>query len=234
MVDAFYDVLTIGFKQFIPLKNKSYNSHPPWYSKNLSNLKNRMSRAHKEYKRTGLGADHIRYCSLRNQFDTTRSRAYNSYLDETQVKLIADPSKFWSYVNSMKKTVGYPSYMHLNGDGTTNMELKCDLFARFFKGVFVDGDSDRDHTFGLNKKVDIGFISLNEEIVLQAMNNINVSKGDGPDNISQMFLRKCSNMLVSPLLQIFNMSLNSSFPSRWKESYVVPIFKSGSRSNVEC
>ncbi|KAG4068527.1 hypothetical protein HA402_004868 [Bradysia odoriphaga] len=30
------------------------------------------------------------------------------------------------------------------------------------------------------------------------------------------------------------MSLEGEFPTRWKESYVVPIFKDGSRSDVEC
>jgi len=30
------------------------------------------------------------------------------------------------------------------------------------------------------------------------------------------------------------LSLSSVFPDRWKESYVVPIFKNGSRSDVEC
>lgn len=33
---------------------------------------------------------------------------------------------------------------------------------------------------------------------------------------------------------IFNLSQSSAFLTRWKESYVLSIFKSGSRSDVEC
>lgn len=171
---------------------------------------------------------------MRNEFDAARSRAYDLYLDEVQTKLIADPSKFWTYVNSAKKTVGYPGYMHLGDNGTTNMQTKCDLFASFFKDVFVNDENDQDHVFGLRKQVDIGMISLDEGKVQEAMKKIDVSKGDGPDNISPMLLRRCSNALSMPLLHIFNLSLRSTFPTSWKESYVVPIFKAGSRSDVEC
>lgn len=40
--------------------------------------------------------------------------------------------------------------------------------------------------------------------------------------------------MCSPLLHIFNLSLPGVFPNKWKESYVDPIFKEGSRSDVEC
>lgn len=52
--------------------------------------------------------------------------------------------------------------------------------------------------------------------------------------ISPLFLKKCSDTFCTPLLRIFNLSLTIGFLVRWKGSYVVPIFKSGSRSDVEC
>lgn len=87
---------------------------------------------------------------------------------------------------------------------------------------------------GLPKRVDIGSLHLNESQVLSALNGIDTTKGDGPDNISPLFLKKCADTLCAPLLRIFNLSLSKGFPNRWKESYVVPIFKSGSRSDIEC
>lgn len=135
VVDCFYDILHVGFKRFVPLKVKASNSRPPWYSKNLLNLKNRMSRAHKKFKSTGEAEHYIRFCSLQNQFDAAQARAYDSYLDETQRSLIADPSKFWAYVNTMKKTVGYHSYMRL-GDVETirTRELSVIFLPSFSRG----------------------------------------------------------------------------------------------------
>lgn len=108
VVDHFYDLLLIGFSQYVLFKKKGLSSHPPWYSKTLLALKNRKVEAQRRYsdcKKSGKSADctecYIRFCSLRNQFNTAQLRAYDSYLETTQANLISDPSKFWSYVNVM-------------------------------------------------------------------------------------------------------------------------------------
>lgn len=63
--------------------------------------------------------------------------------------------------------------------------------------------------------------------------NLDISKGSGPDDISPMFLKTCCQGLASPLFKIYNLSLASkTFPSRWKTSYVKPIYKSGSRNVI--
>jgi hypothetical protein len=86
----------------------------------------------------------------------------------------------------------------------------------------------------VEKTVDIGELVLTEDTVLKALLRINASKGDGPDNVSPLFVSKCAHSLLQPLRSIFNLSLSSrNFPSRWKISYVKPIFKSGARNDVE-
>ena len=50
---------------------------------------------------------------------------------------------------------------------------------------------------------------------------------------SPIFIKQCAR-LADPLLFIFNLSLSTGiFPTRWKPSYVIPIFKTGSRNNIE-
>lgn len=241
VVDHFYDLLNIGFKRYVPIKRKGLGGHPPWYSKALLTLKNRKVKAHKRYKDCKESRKHVdctkcymRFCSLRNQFDSAQFRAFDSYLETTQANLVTDPSKFWSYVNAMRKTVGYPSHMHRGDDRTTSMQDKCDLFDGFFRDVFVNDFSWRNETFGLGKCVDIGSLSLSKERVAEALNMVDIEKGDGPDNISPLLLRNCSSSLNVPLHHIFNLSLGSNFPALRKVSYIVPIFKTGSRSDVEC
>ena len=56
----------------------------------------------------------------------------------------------------------------------------------------------------------------------------------GPDGVPNFLLKKCVCTLVLPLYLLFNKSLKFSiFPSKWKESNIVPVFKSGSKNNVE-
>ena len=59
-------------------------------------------------------------------------------------------------------------------------------------------------------------------------------KSSGPDNILGVFLKKCANNLVVPLEYIFNYSLKSgTLPNKWKPSYIIPLFKTESRNNIE-
>lgn len=228
VVDRFYELLTTGFERYVPIKRKSLVDRPPWYNGTLSNLKNRKDRAHKSYK-----SSYIKFCSLSNEFHSAQLRTYQFYLDQTQANLVSDPSKFWMYVDEMRKTSGYLSLIYRGGVRTTDMQRKCELFAEFFRDVFVEDPGLDDQTFELSKCVDIGSLELSASQVLDALNGIDTSNGNGPDGISPLLLKNCSNVLCAPLLRIFNLSLNGRFPSRWKDSYVVPIFKNGSRSNVE-
>lgn len=106
IVDIFYEVLTEGFKAVVPLKRTRLNDHPPWYTKRVTQLKNRHSNAHRRYKKTWKKGDYLKFCSIRNELESKQSDAYQSYLSETKNNLIQDPAKFWSYVKSKKKCDG--------------------------------------------------------------------------------------------------------------------------------
>ena len=154
----------------------------------------------------------------------------------TEKNLTLDPSKFWSYVNSKRKTSGYPSKMFKGARKSDTAEGICNLFADFFEGTYATDDPDdmAGKTFEVAKTVDIGGLVLTEDTVLRALQSIKTSKGDGPDNISPLFIKECACSLLQPLHSIFNLSLSSrSFPSRWKVSRVKPIFKSGTRNDIE-
>ncbi|CAB0011944.1 unnamed protein product, partial [Nesidiocoris tenuis] len=69
--------------------------------------------------------------------------------------------------------------------------------------------------------------------VLHALKALNPDKGMGPDGVPPCLLRSCADVLAIPLAAIFNKSLNAgSFPVKWKDSYVTPIFKSGCKTLV--
>ena len=76
--------------------------------------------------------------------------------------------------------------------------------------------------------VDIGSLYLNTAVVHKALLGVNISKGGGSDNISPLLLRECADNLAAPLQHIFNLSLKSYFPTRWKVSQITRI-----RADVE-
>lgn len=117
-VDRFYGILTIVFERYVPIKRRFTNDH----SKTLLSLKNKLSRAHKRYRRYGDRSEYVEFCSIRNKFNASQDRAYQLYLRVTQDNLVWDPSKFWSYVNTMRNTVGYTSFMYRGANKTTSIQ----------------------------------------------------------------------------------------------------------------
>lgn len=234
-VDVFYEVLLVGLNEFVPLKRMFVMNHPPWYNKRIKNLKNRMSKAHKAYRDSDEKEAKMNFFAIRKEFHDAQESAFNGYLSDTEKMLQSDPSKFWSYVNSTKKTTGYPSMMHLNGEKARTPSEICELFADFFEGVYTpdSDDSASSRAEPVDKCCDLGSITLSIDNVMSHLSGCDIKKGDGPDNISPLLLKNCSESLSAPLCKIFNLSLSTEkFPSRWKTSYVTPIYKNKSRGEV--
>lgn len=76
------------------------------------------------------------------------------------------------------------------------MQDKCNLFADFFEEVYIDDVESNVNGLGVDKSVDIGSLSLSVDDIHNALVNIKTSKGDGPDNISPLFLKNCADSLV--------------------------------------
>ena len=67
-------------------------------------------------------------------------------------------------------------------------------------------------------------------MVTKALQNLQVSKAPGIDNIPSIFLRDGADILSKPITQLVNLSLKlSSFPNEGKIAKVKPLFKKGSR-----
>ena len=62
----------------------------------------------------------------------------------------------------------------------------------------------------------------------RVMSLIKISKSPGPDNCSSFIMKISKELILNPLLYIFNMSFSSGvFPTKLKSSLVLPLFKKG-------
>jgi len=68
--------------------------------------------------------------------------------------------------------------------------------------------------------------------VLKCIDELKPSGSSGPDLISNKLIKTFKFEIAAPLLQIINGSITHGiFPDIWKQGYVTPIFKRGSRSS---
>lgn len=76
------------------------------------------------------------------------------------------------------------------------------------------------------------YIDVNVDCVKNILQNTDVRKACGPDNISGIILRESDDALAFPLNIIFNKCLNSGvFPSVYKTANVITIHK-GEDKNI--
>ena len=164
------------------------------------------------------------------------TESYHSYIRNVGNKLKSDPKFFWKYVNSSRKEISLQRLMSYQGKTATDNKNISNLFADFFQSVYTQHDSNViDMTYSIDNsnlfRPDEMTISMTE--IYETLMTLDMNKGAGPDGIPIFFMKSIASNIVRPLCVIFEMSLKKGiFPNVWKKSYVTPIFKSGTKSDI--
>jgi hypothetical protein len=70
-------------------------------------------------------------------------------------------------------------------------------------------------------------IEVSEDEVECVFLGLDDNQGPSPDGITPSILKRLASVVKVPLTFVFNLSLSAGvFPAIWKESFVVPLFKS--------
>ena len=141
---------------------------------------------------------------------------------------------FWKIFNNVlnksKSTV--PHLIH-DSDVLTSSKDKAELLAQnFSSNSFLDATGHALSVFPSRCDFSLGKVIITSTFVAKAISNLDPSTSSGPDNIPLTILQRCSPELSTILSKLFNKCLaESSLPSSWKTTSVVPIFKNfGDRS----
>ena len=80
----------------------------------------------------------------------------------------------------------------------------------------------------------LSVITFYMQDVYSVLCKLNERKSAGPDNIPNLFLRRCRESLAWPLAILFNKSVSSGcLPQDWRDAVVTPIHKKGSKQACE-
>ena len=108
------------------------------------------------------------------------------------------------------------------------------LFAECFQSTYSKNYTvASDYPYNIREYNIISNILLTYEEVLEGLKALQSNFSPGPDGIPAFVLKKCADFLYIPLTDMFNSSLSSGyFPILWKESFIVPLYKNGSRFDI--
>lgn len=236
--NIFYFILFEAFEKFVPKKRnvkKSKNKNKAsWFNDELSNLRNKKNRANRTLKKYPCARNKQRFLDLSVEFKAKQSEAYRQYIRDIEKDVSENPSNFWKYMNNIRSSKGFPACMTFESDNSSEPEVICNLFAKFFQRVYKVNDISfltTESTASVNNYFNIGIPSITEEDVMEALSL--VSKSIGDDGVPATLLQSLSPSIIEPLVIMFNRSLSSgSFPYQWRTSHIVPIFKSGHRNDI--
>lgn len=233
-VTIFHEVLNEGINRFIPTYEKKIVQKCPWTNKRLQSLKNKKDKEWKRFRKSGVRQPYDEAFKL---FDSLNTELYDRYVNKMQSSLKTVPSSFWRYVNSKKNTSHQPKSLQYGDKRSTSETKQANFFANFFQTNYlpVPRANSNTNSSSINAQDQINeCFQLDHGLIANELASINVKKSAGPDGIHPMILKRCAHSLIAPLTHIFNESLAMGFfPQKWKRSAVSPIFKKGSRSNVE-
>ncbi|XP_037811948.1 uncharacterized protein LOC119603822 [Lucilia sericata] len=235
ILNQFYDGLFKCFKASIPMVKRTIHNGPPWNTKQLSSLKNMENKHYKKYKKSGLPTDYARYSISRSAYNLAHTQCYNNYILKVKANFKSNPKSFYQFVNTKRRISGYPSMMKLDDMESSKDSEICDMFADFFSSSYSNKCLNQlsSYPYPIVESNQINCPKLHSSTVLKAIQKLKYSDKCGPDGVPSCILRNCLHQLVLPLTYLFNASLSIGyFPDSWKKSYIIPLFKSGVRSNI--
>lgn len=232
----FYFILNEAIKRFVPYKEMSANRKHSWISSRLKTLKNKKNSLHKKFKRRNDDAIRNEYNTIKRQLSIETKIAYDNYINDLKESFKTNPKKFWSYINSKRNNDIYPKIMNYDDESADNDNDICELFAKFFNNVYKNDDASKSPNIGLipvNNTNNFQPPVINNCDIYSAIANVKCCFSPGPDNVPSCILIKCGGSLTDVLCYLFNLSLSSGvFPTIWKSSYIIPLFKKGARHDI--
>jgi hypothetical protein len=169
-----------------------------------------------------------RFRELRRDFKGLHRLKYAQYIVRIEGGLKNTPRGFFKYADMKHNASGYPSSMFLGSNCAQDSQSIANLFAGFFQSLYVrddwipDGDLP---TPGEGHKMSA--IEVSEDEVECVFLGLDDNQGPSPDGITPSILKRLASVVKVPLTFVFNLSLSAGvFPAIWKESFVVPLFKS--------
>ena len=142
-----------------------------------------------------------------------------------------DNKSFFAYVSSKERNkVKVGPLKDSTGNIITDNKITADIFNDYFASVFTTEDTNNipipDQIFTGHELDSLSKICLYESIVYKKLNEININKSPCSDDLHPKMLFELKDLLVKPLLKIFERSLETGIvPQDWREARASPLFK---------
>lgn len=203
----------------------------PWITADVQKSIRKKKTLWQKFLRSRTEADYLEHRRFSNRLSVEILNAKSSY--EKDLIVSDNPKRFFKYVRSHTNSkVGRPQIRLPDESISSNDTQVAETFAETFFSSFTREPDGEIPSVQLCSRRDeqLCSVEFTEEIVLQKLIALNVTKSPGIDNISTMLLKRCAHELCVPLLILIKQSFSTAaLPIQWKTSVVKPIYKKGDK-----
>ena len=255
MANRFYSKLTEIEETTIPKieVDRNKKEKPPWMDKSTKRIARKKYFSWKRYQESRTQKRYLEYIKHRDKAAKKIRQAKRNFEQKIAKECKSNPKAFYKYYNFKNKSRN--SVIRLrNTDGKLQAgdEQNANILNNFFKSVYTTeddspalilneasqllfgeepsepfdmNDNDKDHT-----KIPFEDFIISEEEIYVMLKDIDCSKSSSPQCVHPRVLKEAAKQLTKPIHILYETSLHvGELPSRWKKSYVSPIFKAGDK-----
>ena len=185
------------------------------------------SQKRKAYKRANFSESHLR--------DLQRDVSNSIELDK--ISLITSFSTLttkdcFKLLNSLGASNHIPVSVTLDSVTATSRVDQANIFNVFLSSVYKPERFDFPPT-STGNEIRLADVPISCTEIERLLTSIPDTSTVASDNLPPFILKRCAKMLAAPIQILFTLILTHGiWPSIWKLAYVVPIHKSGPKSNV--
>ena len=233
MWNSFKDQLIAVVNRHVPKINIKNKNSPPWVDGDVIKASKKKRTAFKRAKKLDSLAGWSKFKKLRNKVKNLVSNKYTNYINDLAANLSTNPKRFWSFLRSKSRSKSTPNSLIHDGVEYSDSYVKANLFNKFFQSVFTPTNNDPLPAIAEEVDDHLSTVRFDRSEVLKCLKGLNTSKAAGPDGLPTQILKEFAEVLVDPILAIFQKSIDTAtVPSNWKKANVIPVFKKGDKQSV--
>ena len=229
-------------KQKIKIKTKRISS--PWITKGILKSSKQKQRLYEKFLKNRTAQNEQVYKTYKNLFETIKHKTKKAYYSNILLKYKGDAKKTWQIMKSLigkspVKTSKFPKKIILEENEIFEEHKIAKTFNDFFSKVGqnlaqkIPFSLKSFESFMKEYTSQIASKSVTVTELKDAFFSLKARKSPGYDEVSFDAIRSCFGELFTPLLFIFNMSIETGiFAKNLKVAKVTPIYKAGEKTDL--
>ena len=180
-----------------------------------------------------------KYTRKRNSSKAINRKAIKDYEEKLSQNIKRDSKSFYSYMRSKQKRKDKVGPLKNDlGKIITEEEEAAEMLNSYFGSVLTQENTqdipEAKKLFKGTEDQKLADVYITEEMVVEMLGNLKEDKTPGIDEIHPKFLKEVRYEIGASLSGFFNESIKTGvIPRDWRDAIVTPLFKKGSRSDLE-